>query len=703
MNSRRNRGVLIYIAIAVAVMLALVMLINMSATPQAQTKYSEILDYFHDYKVSNYTLDLGTGELRLYEVEGVVSPPQQPIVYKVPNVGLFLSDISSFENGVEQPYSSAYHKVHPDKTLVYDQYPLRDNSWLMNLIPSLLLLAVMIVMMVVFVKQAGGGGKINSFGKANIKAQSQSGRKTTFADVAGAEEEKAEMAEIVDFLKFPKKYQEIGARIPKGVLLLGPPGTGKTLMARAVAGEAGVPFFSISGSDFVEMFVGVGASRVRDLFETAKKNSPSIVFIDEIDAVGRHRGAGLGGGHDEREQTLNQLLVEMDGFTGNDSVIVIAATNRRDILDPALLRPGRFDRQIVVGYPDVKGREEVLKVHTRNKPLGPDVDLSVIAKTTAGFTGADLENLVNEASLLAARKNRKAIIREDIEEATIKVIAGPEKKSKVVGEKEKRLTAYHEAGHAVCTYYCPSQDKVHQVSIIPRGMAGGYTMSLPEHDKSFVSKKEMEENIVTLLGGRVAEKLVLDDITTGASNDIERATNIARNMVTRYGFSEKLGPIVYGHAQEEVFLGRDFSSTPNYSENVAAEIDSEVQSIVEDGYQKCRDILEEHMQQLHMVAQYLLQFEKIDGRDFEKLMNGEVSPEEMEKAAKAEEERKAIQEKKEKESDSLGGLFDVTLPAEDGDSSQPELVGGGFPQPEFPDAEEEEEQKDSSEKEPPES
>ena len=372
------------------------------------------------------------------------------------------------------------------------------------------------------------------------------------------------------------------------------------------------------------MFVGVGASRVRDLFAEAKKNAPCIVFIDEIDAVARRRGSGLGGGHDEREQTLNQMLVEMDGFTGNESVIVIAATNRRDILDPALLRPGRFDRQIVVGYPDIKGREEILKVHTRNKPLAPDVNLKTIAKTTVGFTGADLENLVNEASLLAARANRKAIIKEDIEEATIKVIAGPEKKSRVVTEREKRLTSYHEAGHAVCTYHCPTQDKVHQVSIIPRGMAGGFTMSLPEHDKSYVSKTEMKENIVTLLGGRVAEKLILEDISTGASNDIERATAIARNMVTKYGFSDKLGPMVYGTDQNEVFLGRDFNSSKNYSENVAAEIDAEMREIIEEGYERAKDLLEQNMDQLHLLAKYLMKYEKIDDVDFEKLMKGEL-------------------------------------------------------------------------------
>ena len=463
---------------------------------------------------------------------------------------------------------------------------------------------------------------MSSFSKANVRQNT--GKKVTFDDVAGADEEKQELEEIVDFLKNPGKYREIGARVPKGVLLVGPPGTGKTLLAKAVAGEAGAPFFSISGSDFVEMFVGVGASRVRDLFEQAKKKTPSIIFIDEIDAVGRQRGAGLGGGHDEREQTLNQLLVEMDGFTENDSIIVMAATNRRDILDPALLRPGRFDRQIVVNYPDIKGREEILKVHTRNKNIGPDVDLKTIAATTAGFTGADLENLVNEAALLAARANRRAITKADIEEATIKVVAGPEKKSKVVTPEEKKLTAYHESGHAITTYFCKSQDKVHQVSIIPRGMAGGFTMHVPEKDRSFVSKTYMEEEIIVLLGGRVAEKLILDDISTGASNDIERATSVARNMVTRYGFSEKLGPILYGHENQEVFLGRDYSQGRNYSENVAAEIDGEIRELIETGYEKAKEILTEHGDLLERCAQYLMKHEKIDGPDFYKLMADEI-------------------------------------------------------------------------------
>ena len=613
-SNRNNRGIAAYIAVAAVLILAFVFIFPQITESGKKTQYSDVIKYFDDYKVSSYTLDLGSGELE-FTIEGEEKPRQ----YTVPNVSVFLDDTEN--------YRENYNQKHPDAPLKQDYKKIKDNSWILSVVPTVLMLGLGIALFIFMMKQAGGGGKYSSFGKANIKNQAHNnGKKVTFADVAGADEEKHEMEEIVDFLKNPKKYSEIGARIPKGVLLLGPPGTGKTLLAKAVAGEAGCPFFPISGSDFVEMFVGVGASRVRDLFEQAKKNAPSIIFIDEIDAVGRQRGTGLGGGHDEREQTLNQLLVEMDGFTGNESVIVIAATNRRDILDPALLRPGRFDRQIVVSYPDIKGREEVLKVHTRNKPLAPDVNLKTIAQTTVGFTGADLENLVNEASLLAARADRKAITKEDIEEATIKVVAGPEKKSRVVTEREKKLTSYHEAGHAICTYYCPSQDKVHQVSIIPRGMAGGFTMSLPEHDKSYMSKTEMYENIVTLLGGRVAEKLILDDISTGASNDLERATSIARNMVTRYGFSEKLGPIVYGNDQSEVFLGRDFNSNRNYSENVAAEIDAEMREIIEGGYQKSKDILEEHMDQLHLLAKYLMKFEKIDSNDFEILMKGEMDP-----------------------------------------------------------------------------
>lgn len=610
-QNNKFKGIFIYLAVIVLLVIGMVTTLQMSATPGERTRYSQVISEFDNYNVSGYTLDLGSGELQ-YTLK---SDSTKKYKYSVPNVSLFLQDT--------QGYRKAYNEKNPDSPLVEDFYPVSDNSFLLSFLPYLLMVALMIGFTFVIMRQAGGGGKMSQFSKANARTQPANGPKITFADVAGAEEEKEEMSEIVDFMKNPRKYQELGAKIPRGVLLLGPPGTGKTLLAKAVAGEANVPFFSISGSDFVEMFVGVGASRVRDLFDQAKKHTPSIIFIDEIDAVGRQRGTGLGGGHDEREQTLNQLLVEMDGFTDNQGVIVIAATNRRDILDPALLRPGRFDRQITVGYPDIKGREAILRVHTKNKKLAPDISLATIAKGTAGFTGADLANLVNEAALLAARNNRKAITQPDIEEATIKVVAGPEKKSKVVSEDEKRLTAFHEAGHAVCTFHCKTQDPVHQVSIIPRGMAGGYTMSLPEHDRSFRSKTQMEEEIIVLLGGRVAEKIVLDEISTGASNDIERATDLARSMVTRYGFSEKLGPIVYGHDNSEVFLGRDYSQGRNYSENVAAEIDGEIRELIDTSYENAKQILLNHRDQLDKVAHYLMEHEKIDGEDFYKLMNGE--------------------------------------------------------------------------------
>lgn len=610
-QNNKFKGVFIYLAVIVLLVICMVTMLQMSATPGEHTTYSKVISEFDNYNVSGYTLDLGSGELQ-YTLK---SDNTKKYKYSVPNVSLFLQDT--------QGYRKAYNEKNPDSQLVEDFYPVSDNSFLLSFLPYLLMVALMIGFTFVIMRQAGGGGKMSQFSKANARTQPSNGPKITFADVAGAEEEKEEMSEIVDFMKNPRKYQELGAKIPRGVLLLGPPGTGKTLLAKAVAGEANVPFFSISGSDFVEMFVGVGASRVRDLFDQAKKHTPSIIFIDEIDAVGRQRGTGLGGGHDEREQTLNQLLVEMDGFTDNQGVIVIAATNRRDILDPALLRPGRFDRQITVGYPDIKGREAILRVHTKNKKLAPDISLATIAKGTAGFTGADLANLVNEAALLAARNNRKAITQPDIEEATIKVVAGPEKKSKVVSEEEKRLTAFHEAGHAVCTFHCKTQDPVHQVSIIPRGMAGGYTMSLPEHDRSFRSKTQMEEEIIVLLGGRVAEKIVLDEISTGASNDIERATDLARSMITRYGFSEKLGPIVYGHDNSEVFLGRDYSQGRNYSENVAAEIDGEIRELIDTSYENAKQILLNHRDQLDKVAHYLMEHEKIDGEDFYKLMNGE--------------------------------------------------------------------------------
>ena len=602
-------------------------------TSSSNVKYSDYVAYFENNQVESYTLDLGNGNLELtlreafrtkdINKDGKIDERDYVLKYTVPDVSLFVNDVGDMVNEYNRD------PANKDSKITYDYKPVSQLPWIVNLIPSLLIVVIFIAMWVMMrrsLSSIDAGGKAMGFGKARIKQPVDEKRKTTFADVAGADEEKEELREIVDFLKSPKKFKELGARVPKGVLLVGPPGTGKTLLARAVAGEAGVPFFSISGSDFVEMYVGVGASRVRDLFDQAKKNSPCIIFIDEIDAVGRQRGAGLGGGHDEREQTLNQLLVEMDGFGANEGVIMIAATNRPDILDPALMRPGRFDRQIVVNYPDIKGREEILKVHARGKPLAPDVELSTIAKSTAGFTGADLENLLNEAALLAARKGLHSITMPEIEEATIKVVMGTEKRSHVISDKEKRLTSYHEAGHAVVTYYCPTQDPVHQISVIPRGMAGGYTMSLPEADRSYRAKKEMLEDIQVLLGGRVAEALVLDDISTGASNDIERATETARKMVTKYGMSDKLGPIVFGASDSgEVFLGRDFGHTRNYSEEVAAEIDQEINRIITGGYAETEKKLSEHMDKLHAVARYLFQHEKLDGEQFKAIMDGTVA------------------------------------------------------------------------------
>lgn len=611
MTPKKNKGFFTYLII-IAIALGCIYYVGTKFSEAADHKdYTEVISYFDNYEVSYYKLDLGTGELE-YQLRG-----QKEInYYDVPNVQIFIDDTDN--------YRTEYNKKFPDEPLKQDYIRITDKTLLYTMIPVIITIILAIALFYFMMRQNGGGGKYTSFGKANLKNHSN-GRKATFDDVAGADEEKQELQEIVDFLKHPSKYGNIGAKIPKGVLLLGPPGTGKTLLARAVAGEAGCPFFPISGSDFVEMFVGVGASRVRDLFEQAKKHAPAIIFIDEIDAVGRHRGAGLGGGHDEREQTLNQLLVEMDGFTGNDCVIVIAATNRRDILDPALLRPGRFDRQIVVGYPDVKGREEILKVHAKNKPLAPDVNLKIIAKTTQGFTGADLENLLNEAALLAARSDKMAITEADIEEATMKVIAGPEKKSRIVTEHDRMITAYHEAGHAIAAYNLPTQDKVHQVTIIQRGMAAGITVTRPDTDDMHVSRNQMREKIILLLGGRVAEELVLDDICTGASNDIERATSTARNMVTKYGFSKKLGTVVYGSDNNEVFLGKDYGHTRDYSEAVAAQIDEEVKAIIEKAYDDCSKILNNNMDKLHLLAKYLLKFEKIDSNDFEKLMNGEIT------------------------------------------------------------------------------
>ena len=617
-NKKTVRNLLIYLGIPIVLIIIIAMIFIMQ--PKEEYPTSDIVGLFKDQQVEEYTLDFGTGELNMK----LKTPYKNKTEIKtnVASVGLFIDTVDE--------YVEAYDKANPETPMKYDWKQATDNSWWLNLLPNVILIILLAVVWIFFMRRLSGGlgdaGKQMGFGKAKIKNMTDEKRKTTFADVAGADEEKEELKEIVEFLKSPKKFNELGARIPKGVLLVGPPGTGKTLLARAVAGEAGVPFFSISGSDFVEMFVGVGASRVRDLFDQAKKNSPCIIFIDEIDAVGRQRGAGLGGGHDEREQTLNQLLVEMDGFGANEGVIMIAATNRPDILDPALMRPGRFDRQVIVGRPDIKGREEILKVHAKGKPMAPDVVLKTIAKSTAGFTGADLENLLNEAALLAARKNQKAITMKEVEEATIKVVVGTEKKSRVMSDKEKKLTAYHEAGHAVATYYCPTQDPVHQISIIPRGMAGGFTMSLPAEDKSYRSRKEMLEEIVVLLGGRVAEAVILDDISTGASNDIERATNLVFSMITKYGMSEKLGPITYGSSDGEVFLGKEFGHNKTYSEETAAKIDSEVKEYITDGYKKTETILRDHIDQLHIVAKFLFEHEKMTGEQFALAMEGKPIP-----------------------------------------------------------------------------
>ena len=607
--NNKIKTIITYAAALVLLLFLTSLMFTMNKEEEVKPKYYEILQLFENSEVESYTLDLGTGDLTLVKKPEEGKDKGETIEYLVPNVSVFLSDIDI----INEKNGFSATETQPD------YLPIKETPWWISMIPTLLLIGAMAIFWFFMMRQQGGG-KVMDFAKAKYKDKAGD-KPTTFKDVAGCNEEKEELEEIVQFLKHPNQFNALGARIPKGVLLMGQPGTGKTLLARAVAGEAGVPFFSISGSDFVEMFVGGGASRVRDLFGEAKKNAPAIIFIDEIDAVGRHRGAGLGGGHDEREQTLNQLLVEMDGFGNNTGIIVMAATNRADILDPALLRPGRFDRQIVVGAPDVEGREAILKIHTRNKPLGPDVDLGVIAKSTAGFTGAELENLTNEAALLAARRKKKAITMKEIEEATIKVVAGPEKRSRKVNDKDKRLTSYHEAGHAVVTYFCESQDPVHEISIVPRGYAGGYTMSLPVEDRNYVTKGYMEEELCTLLGGRVAEAIVLGDISTGASNDLERATRIARNMVTRYGFSEKLGPIVYGSDENEVFLGRDYGQNKHYSDDIASDIDSEIRRLVDEAYAKTESILREHRDKLDAVAAVLMEKEKVSGKEFEDIMN----------------------------------------------------------------------------------
>ena len=611
--------------------------------------YSTVVHYFEHNQVTKFTLDRNTSVITLTLKEGDLDLPQATAASTADSAGGLLSGMLSSSSAdstaaeknsdgtvtvryklpyayvfIEnvQSYIDSYDAANPTAPMEYDYTSLKETIPWMEILFYLGMLGCTGFLLFSMMRGGGAGGGIMNVGKAKVKDERENKKTATFADVAGEDEEKEELKEVVEFLKSPDKFNSLGARIPHGVLLVGPPGTGKTLLARACAGEAGVPFYSISGSDFVEMYVGVGASRVRDLFDKAKKTMPCIIFIDEIDAVGRQRGAGLGGGHDEREQTLNQLLVEMDGFEANDGVIVMAATNRADILDKALLRPGRFDRQVYVGLPDVKGREEILKVHTKNKPLAPDVSLKVIAQRTAGFAGADLENLVNEAALLAARRSRKAITMEDIEEASMKVMAGPEKKSRVVTPEEKKLTAYHEAGHAVAGFYCKHHPRVHEITIIPRGQAGGYTMYLPEKDRSYVTKGEMFEDIVSSLGGRVAEQLILEDISTGASNDLQQATNIARQMITKYGFSERLGPVVYGTSQEETFLGRDFAQGKGYSENTAAEIDSEMRDIIDEAYETCRRTLTEHIDQLHALAKALMEREKLNEQEFNTVMAG---------------------------------------------------------------------------------
>ena len=659
MQRKPHRNIMYLAVLMVLVLMAVTLFTSGTDSESSTMGYSQVVSYFKANQVTGFALDLNTGVIKLSLKKGDVELPDttaanqqsesvlqgvltadrtnkvEPlnggevvVSYKIPYLAYFVNHMDE--------YIDSYDAANPSAPMVYDIVGQKTSfPWAEILMSGLSMGCLVCILFMMF--RGGQGGSVMNVGRAKVKDQQDGGRKATFADVAGADEEKAELQEIVEFLKNPGQFNTLGARIPHGVLLVGPPGTGKTLLARACAGEAGVPFYSISGSDFVEMYVGVGASRVRDLFDKAKKNMPSIIFIDEIDAVGRQRGAGLGGGHDEREQTLNQLLVEMDGFGANEGVIVMAATNRADILDQALLRPGRFDRRVYVGLPDVKGREDILRVHTRNKPLAPDVKLKTIAQSPVGFSGAALENLVNEAALLAARRGRKAITEQEIEEASIKVVAGPEKKSHVVTDKEKRLTAYHEGGHAITGYFCPTHDPVHQISIVPRGQAGGFTMYLPDKDASYVTKTAMQESIVTLLGGRVAEQLVLEDISTGASNDLERATSTARSMVTRYGFSERLGPVVYGTDQAQTFLGRDLGQGKGYSEAIATEIDSEVRDIVEDGYETARRILTEHMPELHKLAKYLMEREKISGDEFKIIMEGgELPPlEEPEAAPKA--------------------------------------------------------------------
>ena len=611
---KRAKNIGIY-AVIFGLVLAMVWFYNSGTKEdQKEVKTSTMIKYLKEDEVEN---------INVTETKLTAKLKSGDKVYAYVNSAVDLSYI--YDSYIMPQVDSGKLKLESDE-------PKKESIWL-SLLPTLIMIGIMVVFFILIMNQSGGGGKAMSFGKSRAKLQKDGDlKKITFKDVAGLEEEKEELEEVVEFLKHPAEFEKLGAKIPHGVLLMGPPGTGKTLLAKAVAGEANVPFYSISGSDFVEMYVGVGASRVRDLFETARRHPASIVFIDEIDAVGRQRGTGLGGGHDEREQTLNQLLVEMDGFgVGGSNVIVMAATNRADILDPALLRPGRFDRQITVNYPDIRGREAILHDHAKGKPFESDVDFSTIAKTTVGFTGADLANLLNEAALLAARRKKALIGMNDIEDAMLKVIVGPQKKAKAISEKEKKLTAYHEAGHAIATKFIAPDEHVHQISIIPSGRAGGFTLSLPNEDRSYKSRGDMISEIVVLLGGRCAEALIMGDISTGASNDIERATTIAHSMVTRYGMSEKLGTVVYGHDQSSVFLGRDFSSAPAYSENTAALIDGEVLRIINEAYAKVEEILKTHMDKLHFVAGFLFKNEVMEADQFEAAMqDGEHTFEEIE-------------------------------------------------------------------------
>ncbi|HJI93025.1 MAG TPA: ATP-dependent zinc metalloprotease FtsH [Oscillospiraceae bacterium] len=639
--SKNWKSILVYILIPILLIGAVVFFANSQTS--TDMKYSQIVSMFKNGEVSEFSLDLSSGNL----VYKTFAKPKEEKTYSVPSVSYFLDDI--------RDDVKAYNEKHPDKPIVYDYKAGTSNTWILSMLPSLLMFVVLIALGIYAFKKMGGAmsneaNRTLGFGKIKTKTLVEDEkRKTTFKDVAGCDEEKAELEELVEFLKNPESFTELGARIPRGVLLVGPPGTGKTLLARAVAGEAGAPFLSISGSDFVEMYVGVGASRVRDLFEQAKKKAPAIVFIDEIDAVGRHRGAGTGGGNDEREQTLNQLLVEMDGFGTNSGIIVIAATNRPDVLDPALLRPGRFDRQITVNRPDAHGREDILKVHSRNKPLGPDVDLKEIAKDTIGFTGADLENLLNEAALLAVRRKKKALTMDEISDATSRVEMGTEKKSHKYSEKAKKLTAYHEAGHAVSSFYIEDHDPVKEISIIPRGMgAGGYTWYTPQ-EENYNSKADMLNDLISLLGGRVAEALSLNDISTGASNDLQRATSICRDMVSKYGMSDELGPVVYSDDNNEVFLGKDYGHVNNYSEATSAKIDAQIEKMMRNAYAQTEEILKTHYDKLELVAETLIKNEKISGDEFKQLMeNGFIASDKPDDTA----EEITDENKPENESDS---------------------------------------------------